>query len=164
MTLVTLAKPISESAVDAIAEAVFAKPDPFVAEAYSEPDKEPRLFKTASDLANHIKSQIAQPRGSSDVVVVYPDMGGHPVRRTIHLDPKHCPGQKLRYTWDGFGMISVQLYGSDQFRMSRICANSSARAKAWAPTYPKWSPPGAWNWKAVESHTRRLQRVLKKVT
>jgi hypothetical protein len=164
VTLVVLAKPITESAVDAIAAAVFAKSDPFVAEAYSEPDKEPRMFKSADDLANHIKEQIAAPRGSADIIVVYPDMGGRPVRRTIHLDPKHCPGQKLRYTWDGFGMISLQLYGSDQFRMSRICANSAARAQAWTPTYPEWTPPDGWNWKAVESHTRRLQRVFKKVT
>jgi hypothetical protein len=164
VTLVVLAKPITESAVDAIADAVFARPEPFVAEAYSEPYKEPRLFKTAADLAIHIKGQIAPPRGSADIVVIYPDMGGRAMRRTIQLDPKHCPGQKLRYTWDGLGMISVQLYGSDQFRMSRICANSPARAQAWAPTYPEWSQPDGWNWKAVASHTRRLQRVLKKVT
>ncbi len=159
-----LAKPITESAIDAISVAVFARPDPFVAEAYSEPDKEPRTFKTASDLASHIKDQIAAPRGLADVIVVYPDMGGRAVRRTIHLDPTHCPGQKVRYTWDGFGIISLQLYGSDQFRMSRISANSPARAQAWAPTYPNWNPPDGWNWKAVESHTRRLQRFLKKVT
>jgi hypothetical protein len=122
------------------------------------------LFKTAADLANHINGQLAAPRGMADIVVVYSDMVGHPVRRTIHLDPKHCPGQKLRYTWDGFGMISLQLYGFEQFQMSRICSNSQARAQAWAPTYPEWSPPDDWNWKAVESHTRRLQRVLKKVT
>lgn len=158
-----LTKPITESAIHTIADAVFAKPDPFVAEAYSEHGREPRVFNTAADLASYIKGQLAGPEKLAYIFIVYSDMGGSPVRRTIHLDPKHCPGQKFRFTWDGFGLISLQLYGSDRLEMSRISSNSPARAKAWASTCPDWSPPDAWNWRAVESHTRRLQRVLKKV-
>ena len=161
--LVQLTKPITESAIHAIADAVFAKPDPFVAEAYSDYDREPRVFNTAADLAKYIKGQLAAPEALAYLFIVYPDMGGSPVRRTIHLDPKHCPGQKLRFTWVGFGLISLQLYGSNRLQTSRISSNSPARAKAWASTCPDWSPPDAWNWRAVESHTRRLQRVLKKV-
>jgi len=159
-----VAAPITSSAVDAIAAGVFAKPDPFVVEAYSAPDQEPLGFKSRDELADYMKAEVLKPRGLAYVFVVYPDMGGRPVRKTIQLDPHHCPGQKLRYTWDGWGLISVQLHGPEQFRMSRIAANSAARAKAWASTYPEWSSPDDWNWKAVESHTRRLQRILKKVT
>jgi hypothetical protein len=159
-----VASPITPSVVDAVAMGVFAKPDPFVVEAYSAPDQEPKRFNTQRDLAEYMKAEVARPRGLAFVFVVYPDMSGKPVRKTIHLDPKHCPGQTLRYTWDGWGMISIQLHGSEQFQMSRIAANSVARANAWAPTHPEWSTPDVWNWKAVESHTRRLQRILKKVT
>lgn len=159
-----LASPITPSIVDAIARGVFAKPDPFVVEAYSSPDREPVRFGTQGALAEYMKAEVSRPRGLAYVFVVYPDMGGEVVRKTIHLDPEHCPGQKLRYTWEGWGMIAVQLYGSEQFQMSRIAANSAARANAWAPTYPESGTPDAWNWKAVESHTRRLQRILKKTT
>jgi hypothetical protein len=135
-----------------------------VAEAYSEPGKEPRQFDSAADLAEYIRVEIGKPRGFVDLIVVYPDMGGRPVRRTIHLDPNHCPGHELRYTWDGLGMISVQLYGAARYGESRICSNSQERARAWTSTDPDSSPPEVWNWKAVESHTRRLKRVLNKVT
>jgi hypothetical protein len=155
---------LTTSAVDLIAAGVFAKSDPLVVEAYSEPDRKPLGFSTATELATYINTHIAEPRGLAFVFVVYPDMRGRPIRKTIHLDPKHCPGEKFRYTWDGWGLISIQLYGADRSRMSRIAANSAARARAWASTYPEWNSPEEWNWKAVESHTRRLQRILKKVT
>jgi hypothetical protein len=159
-----ISTPITEVAVDAITSGVFAKPDPLVVEAYSAPDQEPLKFTSHESLSRYVNLQISQPRGLAFVFVVYPDMGGRPVLETIHLDPQHCPGQKLRYTWNGWGLISIQLYGRDQYRMSRIAANSAARANAWRTTYPAWTAPDLWNWRAVESHTRRLQRILKKVT
>lgn len=156
--------PLSTPAVGLIAAGVFAKPGPLVVEAYSEPDQEPLSFASAPKLAAYISSRIAEPRGLAFVFVVYPDMRGRPIRRTIQLDPKHFPGQRVRYTWEGWGLISVQLYGADQSHMSRVAANSAARAASWASTYPQWGSPDEWNWKAVDSHSRRLQRVLKKVT
>src|SRR5262245_16954429 len=143
--------PITESAVDSIAAGVFSKPSPLVVEAYSEPDREPLGFASQVELAAYIKAHVSRPRRLAFVFVVYHVMGGRPVRRMIQLDPEHCLGQKLRYTWDGWGLISVQLYGVEQSRMSRISSNSAARANAWAPTYPEWNSPDVWNWKAVES-------------
>ena len=159
-----VASPITPSVVDAVAAAVFAKPGPVVVEAYSAPDQEPLRFEAERELADYIKAEVSQPRGLAHVLVGYPDMGGTPVRRTIHLDPRHCPGHTLRYAWNGWGMISVQLYGEAQYRRSRVAALSRARASATAPAHPEWGSPDAWNWKAVASHTRRLQRVLAKVT
>jgi hypothetical protein len=89
---------IPDAAVDAFAAGVFAKPDPFVVEAYSVPDREPLQFTSAASLAAYLKARISQPKGLAYVFVVYPDMAGQAVRRTIHLDPKSCPGQTLRYT------------------------------------------------------------------
>lgn len=93
---------LTTSAVDLIAAGLFAKSDPLVVEAYSEPDRKPLGFSSATELATYISTQIAEPRGLAFVFVVYPDMRGRPVRKTIQLDPKHCPGQKFRYTWDGW--------------------------------------------------------------
>lgn len=155
---------LTDATVNALAAGVFARPDPLVVEAYSEPDREPKQFASAERLAAYIKVRISQPQGLAFVFVVYPDMGGRAVRKTIHLDPKSCPGQKVRYTWEGWGLISVQLYGGARQDSSRVAANSSKRADQWSATHPELDPPDRWNWQAVESHTRRLQRLLKKVT
>jgi hypothetical protein len=156
---------LSDSSIDTIAAAVFAKPNPVVLEAYSEPGQLPQSFTSAVQLAHYVRSQLSHPKGLAFVFVVYPDMGGTPTRRTIALDPAACSGHKVRYTWDGFGLISIQLQNPDgPMSRSRICANSHKRSSAWASTYPKWQQPQNWNWRAVESHTRRLQRVLKRVS
>jgi hypothetical protein len=159
-----IAKVSKTSAADALAAGIFAKPAPFVVEAYSRPDHEPIEFVSPDQLSDYIESNVSEPRGLAFVFVVYPDMGVRPVRQTIHLDPRHCPGQKLRYTWEGWGLISVQLHGTENAWMSSVAANSETRAIAWSSTQPTWTPPDQWNWKAVGSHVRRLQRILRKVT
>ena len=151
---------LTDTAIVAVANAIFEKPSPWVAEAYSEYDREPLLFSSGKEVASYVRSIVAQPRGLAFLFVVYPDMNGRPVRRKIHLDPNHVPGHRHRYTWDGLGLISVQL--SQEPNRSRIAANSQVRAERWSPTYPDWDGPDTWNWKAIESHKRRLQRVLKK--
>jgi hypothetical protein len=156
---------VTDAAVVAVAEAVFAKPSPWVAEAYSAYDAEPLLFASETEVLSYARSTLAQPRGRVFLFVVYPDMNGRAVRETIHLNPKSVPGHKLRYTWNGLGLISIQLYGEGlhgEGLRSNIAANSQARAEAWAPTYPNWDGPESWNWQAVASHVRRLKRVLKR--
>jgi hypothetical protein len=151
---------LTESAIDTVARAVFDAPDPWVAEAYSAYDKEPLVFSTADQLARYIRATIAEPRGLAFFFVVYPDMNGHAVRKTIHLKPESVPGHSLRYSWQGLGLISVQLSRED-LTASRIAANSRARAEKWASTYPNWDAPDTWNWTAVRRHAARLQRVLR---
>ena len=155
---------LTDAAIDAISAAVFAKPDPFVVEAYSESHHTPRQFTAPEAMASYAKEQVTRPNGLAFFFVVYPDMGGSPIQKTIQLDPQNCSGQRLRYTWDGWGLISIQLRrGDDPNCRSHISVNSDKRANAWASTFPDWKAPDTWNWKAIASHTRRLQRVLKKV-
>jgi hypothetical protein len=161
---VGVARAITEPAVDALVAGVFSKPDPLVLQAYSVPDEEPIVFTTQRELAEYMKFEVSKPLGLAYISLVYPDMGGFAVKETIGLNPKHCPGQTLRYTWQGWGLISVQLHGSAHFQMSRVAANSAARAQAWASTYPQLGSPDRWNWEAVARHTRRLNRILRKVT
>jgi hypothetical protein len=154
---------LTDASIDTIAEAVFAKPNPTVVEAYSEPGQLPKSFRSAPELSSYIRAQLSPPKGLAYVFVVYPDMGGAPVRRKIKLNPAGCQGHTMRYSWDGFGLISIQLQQSDgPISASRVCSNSERRAGAWSSTYPEWQQPGEWNWKAVTSHTRRLQRALRK--
>ena len=155
---------LTEQTIDAIAAAVFDRPDAWVVEAYSDYDAPPLKFESAAELAQYAKRKLAEPKGSAFVFVTYPDMFGAPVRRTIHLKPGSVPGHKLRYTWEGWGLISILLEGGDQrSRHSHVAANSEKRAAKWQSTNPNLDPPSTWNWKAVAGHVRRLQRVLKKV-
>ena len=150
--------PLSNEAIDAIASAIFERPGVQVVQFYSDFDREPLVFADEAQLAGFIRASLASASDLAYLLVVYPDMGGRAVRRTVRLDPSKVPGHTLRYTWDGWGLISVQL--TNRAGRSVIGANSEKRALAWAPTYPEWDPPSTWNWKAVASHVRRLKRVL----
>jgi hypothetical protein len=155
---------VTDAGIREIAEAVFAKPTPWVAEAYSEFDALPRLFDSAEDLSSYLRLMVDKPSGQAYVFVVYPDMGGLPQKKTIHLKPGSVPGHKLRYTWQGWGLISIQIGRHNQPNaLSRVSANSEKRAMKWAPTYPALEPPSTWNWSSVANHTRRLQRVFRRV-
>lgn len=163
--LLALAMPLTEQSVDTIASAIFEVPGAAVFEAYSDFDKEPRQFASANELGRYIKDAISAPSGMAHVFVVYPDMAGRAVRKMIRLDPVKIPEHAIRYTWEGWGLISVQLgTGTDPYSASCVTANSEKRATKWASTYPDLPPPKTWNWKCVKSHVRRLQRVLKQVT
>lgn len=155
---------LSPEAVNSIAEAIFAKPGVRVVEAYSDFDVIPREFSSASEVAAYARECAQRPNGLLHLFVHYPDMGGRLVRETIRLKPGAVPGHSLRYTWNGWGLIAVQLYLSNKpSLLSRIVANSEVRASGWADTYPEVDAPDTWRWSAVKSHVRRLQRVLKRV-
>jgi hypothetical protein len=141
-----------------VAAAIFAKPSPWVSEAYSAYDMEPIQFHSAGEVAQYVREIVEKSRGLAFLRVVYPDMGGTPIREAIQLKPGL--GHTLRYMWQGWGMISVQL-SRHADSPSSIAANSRVRAEKWAPMYPHWASPNTWQWQAVANHTRRLQRVLK---
>jgi hypothetical protein len=155
---------LTDQAIESIAAAVFDKPDAWVVEAYSDFDMPPRQFTSPAELAQYAKERLSKSRGLAFFFVIYPDMGGRAVRQTIQLKPGSVPGHKLRYTWEGWGLISILLERGDHPNSSsHVAANSERRAAKWESTYPKWDPPSTWNWKAVASHARRLQRVLSRV-
>ena len=154
---------LTDEAIDAVAAAVFGAPGAQVLEAHSDFDREPRAFQNEGELVSYIRERISKPRGSASVFVLYPDMGGRAARETIHLKPGSVASHTHRFTWQGWGLISVVLERGDQpGTRSRVAANSETRARKWAPTYPQMEPPETWNWKAVERHARRLQHVLRK--
>ena len=151
---------LTDSAIAALAAAVFQEPDPWVAEAYSAYDAEPLVFRSAGDMADYAQRRLALPKGYASFFLRYPDMRGRAVPETIRLDPGSVPGHRLRHTWQGWGLISLQLAGAAH--ECRVSSNSLQRALAWASTYSAFDPPDTWDWKAVARHTRRLQRALKK--
>lgn len=154
-------KTLTENAITSIAAAVFSKPEPFVVEAYSALGAEPLFFRSAHALADYVKQRLSAPNGHAFLFVVYPDMLGVPMQEKIVLNAESPFEGQVRFTWRGWGLISVQLFSGDKAGMSRIIANSSSRAAKWASTYPELDSPKTWDWQAVERHARRLQRVFK---
>ena len=160
----TMTIPILDvSGIEVFVTAVFAKSNPLVLEAYSEFDKDARQLRSAAELAGFIRTTFLGKNRSAHFFVVYPDMLGKPMRKTIHLEPAKMPEGLVRYTWNGWGLISVTLHAhAKALSKSAVTSNSEARARAWASSNLEWPSPDAWDWKAVEKHTRRLQRVLRK--
>ncbi|EGR2205929.1 hypothetical protein DZF83_25635, partial [Vibrio parahaemolyticus] len=152
----------TDEVVEAICDAIFTVESTQVVETYSEYDQKPISFSNALELAKYISECLAKPNGLVDLSIVYPEMGSRPILKKIELDPKRVKEYKFRYTWGGWGLISVQISLSDQKLCARVSANSESRATKWASTYPEFGPVSNWNWAAVKRHKDRLSRVLKK--
>ncbi|WP_238533059.1 hypothetical protein, partial [Rhodanobacter thiooxydans] len=156
-------EPISDAAVTALANAVFAKGNPMVVEAYSEFETEPRTFTSAASFCAYVAHQRRKPCGGAHFAIYYPDTGGRLTRKRITLNPSKRGGFKHRFAHEGWGIVWVYLHlvgvsPSGSF----ISANSQKRAEEWAAIYPELDPPATWIWPAVASHARRLSRVLKR--
>ncbi len=153
---------LSKEAIKALCDAIFASENPVVVEAYSDFDKEPLSFNQADELEVYISNKIEFPKGMASIFVVYPEMKGQARLRKIELDPEKVPNHKFRYTWDGWGLISIQITAPDLGIQSNINANSETRAKKWESTHPEFEPTSVWNWNFVNKHKNRLKRVLNK--
>src|SRR6266852_5032538 len=141
---------LTDSAIASIANAVFATPGAEVLEAYSDFGAIPRRLDSVDELVHYISDKLSVPQGMAYFFVVYPDMAGRAVRRTINLKPNSVPGQTFRYSWEGWGLISVILRHVDQpSHISRVAANSKKRAEKWKSTFPDMPSPDTWNWAAV---------------
>ena len=148
-------------AIDEIASAIFDRPVRQVVEAYSDYDQEPREFTTPSELAESIRVKLAGMDRRALFYVIYPDMEGQAIRRLIRLDPRRVSGFTFRYTWSGWGLISINITNeTGPNDRSSIISSSEKRALAWESTMPELPPASAWNWSAVQGHTRRLKRAL----
>jgi hypothetical protein len=154
--------PLSDAAVVAISEAIFAKGSPTVVQAYSGYGQDPLRFESAGDLCTYASRQRDKPSGSAHVAVHFRDTAGHLARKLVSLDPSKCGGFTHRYTFEGWGLIWVYMHLNGASPIgSFVSANSQRRAEKWSSTYPELDPPGTWNWAAVSGHRRRLARVLK---
>lgn len=121
----------NDAAIDSFANAVFAPRGVEVLEAYSSYGKIARRFESANQLAQY-------------------DMAGRPMRKKIQLKPNSVPGETFRYTWEGWGLISVIFQNADhKIGKCSASANSKNRAEKWTSTYPEWPLLDTWNWPAV---------------
>lgn len=154
---------MTEDGFNQLADAIFSKEGALVFEAYSSYGQMPVHFQTAFELSRYFSQQLSQPKGLVDVVITYPDMEGAAELGRIKLDPEKCNGHTERYSYRGWGLIAVQI-SNETKSLTRVAANTEKRANKLVGTHPEIMPPSTWQWGAVASHARRLQRVLKRVT
>jgi hypothetical protein len=153
--------PVSDTAILAIADAIFNERPSTVVEAYSGFDQAPRTFQSSEELCAYTFARRGCSDASVHVAVHYPDMAGRVASTRVALDAAKCDGHTHRYRTDGWGLIWVYLQLGSRTPESFISANSEKRADAWAATYPELDPPATWAWPAVTRHLRRLRRALK---
>lgn len=153
--------PISDTAIQAIADAIFKERPSTVVESYSGPSQELCTFHTPLDLCTYANAKRSSRDGAVHIAVHYPDMAGRIARTRVALNPSKCDGHTYRYRADGWGLIRVYLQLHPKTRESFVSANSETRANAWAATLPELDAPATWDWPAVARHLRRLRRALK---
>ncbi len=151
--------------VEKMAQAIFSREGATVAEAYSTFDKPLRYFKSADEVVEYGRAKISSASDTFFIGVVYPDMLGECRVRRITLSPKHVRDHTHRFVFEGWGVVWIQLHLNSYSSLgSEVSSNSEKRALVWSTTIPELPPPSTWQWKAVESHTRRLKRALAKAT
>jgi len=153
----------------AVLEFVLSQKNCQIHELGSEPDQDLREFRTLVDLEDcySISNWNHWDCRPPMLLQLYPnDADGKFVRRLITLDSKRCKGATFRYTAEGWGLIQLYLEspikrsGKQWMETSHTNHNSEKRAMAWESTYPDLGRVSDWNWKAVTSFSRRLNRYI----
>ncbi|HEL4245101.1 hypothetical protein I5U23_09215 [Stenotrophomonas maltophilia] len=151
---------VSLAVVDAVARAVFERSPSLVTEFYSAPGEDFQRFSSAEELYSYAKLLREAKGGAVFVAVQYPDMCGEVSVRKFELVKGPDRGKHL-FTIGGWGLINVHLPLSPDASMSaRICVLSERAALGRERSGVGLPAVDGWNWRAVESHSRRLKRVL----
>jgi hypothetical protein len=97
--------------------------------------------------------QLWTPRFEGDLVI-----------RKVELNPKYCEGHTFRYSTEGWGLI--QLYfgvrKNKKLKFSHIGHQSEKRALLWQDTINNLGEVKKWNWKEVETTSRKLKYQISK--
>lgn len=129
-------------------------------------DSELAEFSSLSDVERHfdINDWASTERPSLLLTIYAADANGPLSFRRIALDSTECDGAKFRYSCDGWGLIQLYLESPRQgnLRNSHTHHNSEKRAGNWSPTYPEMGDAADWNWAAVNSFSRKLNRFIRK--
>lgn len=140
------------SDIPEVLAAVFTVPGIRVFEAYSTIGQALRAFDHPAEAA----------RASSEphLMIHAADSGPEPIIRRVDLN-----GGSHRWTADGWGLI--QLVFTQSGRPGTLDGhsnhNTAKRAETWAPHYPNFGPPDAWDFAAVTRTSRRINAAIVKL-
>jgi hypothetical protein len=143
---------------------LFESGSPVVFHAYSDYGQPLRSFRSSSELIADIESAFAAGQKSVQFALHYPDTKGHVAERKITLDSKRSDGHTWRYAVEGWGLIQLQGDLRDAPTIEcRVAVNTQKRAEGWAATYPELLDPSLWDWSAIQHHSGRIIRRMKKI-
>ncbi|TWU01034.1 hypothetical protein Pla52n_44050 [Stieleria varia] len=138
-----------------------------VFELYSEFDCELEEFTSVAHIERHyaITDWSLLPTGSLHFQIYAEEAKGNINIQHIELNPKKCNGATTRYCCEGWGLIQLYLQSPRNGRLANSHSNhnSETRANKWAETYNRMGNPADWDWTAVNSFSRRLNRQIRKL-
>ncbi|NER11754.1 hypothetical protein SAMN06265375_1112 [Muriicola jejuensis] len=135
-------------------------------ESYSEMEKEIVRINNLFEFQDYFDNGIANGKVHFGFGIYNPESKGKFFTSKIKLNPKYCDGKTYRYRIDGWAIIFIQLdlkNGENQIECN-VSVNSKKRAENWKSTNPEFGNPELWEWKNVESRTRKIINRLKKTT
>lgn len=137
-----------------------------ILESYSANEKELIEFHSLEDFQERFGYKCWEDELSEPIFLqLYPhDAAGSLQIRQISLRPEKCGGATFRYCSEGWGLVQLYLTAprKGELQLSFTKHNSEKRAHLWESTYPDLAPVADWNWKAIESFSRRFNRFIQK--
>lgn len=135
-------------------------------ESYSEMGKEIIQINSISEFQNYLNNRIANKEIHFSFGIYNIKHKGKFFISKIKLNPKYCNGRTFRHRIDGWAIIFIHLDLRDGENNIECCVsvNSEKRAENWKSTSPEFGNPKLWEWKTVESFTRKIINRLKKST
>lgn len=138
---------------------------PQIYQSYSDYDNKILQFKNMDSLIKHLRDKIESKKVNESLCIHYPKTNGYLKKEKIKLKPRYCQGHTFRYAIGGWGAINlhinfkqVDLKGIE----CMISCNTQKRAEKWFDTYKKLKNPKRWDWKEVDSISRKLRRFIKR--
>lgn len=134
-------------------------------ESYSEMERELVQIKNFAEFKNYFEHSISENKKQLGFGIYYPESKGELLITKLKLDPKYCKGKTYRYRIDGWGIIFVRLnlINVENEIECRVSVNSKKRAESWKSTNPEFGNPELWEWKIIESNTRKIINRLRKL-
>ena len=151
----------------AIFEFLISQGDCEIFESYSRYESELKQFYSITDF-EHYFSIIDWNVGPKETMhlQLYPkNAKGNLLKQRIALKPSSCDGATFRYRMQGWGLVQLYLepIPHSRYSESHTNHNSRKRAEGWSDLIPELGDPADWDWKCVESFSRRLNRFIHKM-
>jgi hypothetical protein len=146
-------------------EFIWESESPEVYQSYSDYGKKILKFDGIENLLKYLEDHIETKKINESLCIYYQKTKGYLRTERIRLKPKYCQGHTFRYHIGGWGVINLHLdYKEVEFKGIEcwISCNTQKRAEKWFGTYKELKNPKRWDWKEVDSISRKLRRFVKR--
>lgn len=131
----------------------------------SDPGEKVTKFSAISDFKERFGFSNWDKIGRTIHLQIWPkDAGGSVTKKKVSLKYVSEPTKAFRYRTEGWGLIQLYLESpiDDILRPSHTNHNSEKRAMKWSSTYSEMGAPEEWDWKFVNSFSRKLNHFIRK--